>query len=84
MPSQLNEILLEHYQDRFSDMGSCLVVSFDKLTVEQAVGLRSKFREAGIDYQVVKNRLAVRAFEHLEMDMHEAFEGKCGVVVSPE
>lgn len=79
MPNLVNEILLDDFKERFKDMGSCVVVSFDKLTVEQANNLRNQFRDAGLGYFVVKNRLACRALESMGYQMAEAFEGKCGV-----
>ena len=84
MPNLVNTILLDELKSDFESMGSCIVVSFDKLTVDQADDLRRKFREAGVSYQVVKNRLAVKAFADLQLDMKEAFKGKCGVVIAPE
>ncbi len=84
MPNLVNEILLDDFKRSFEGAGSCLVLSFDGLTVEQVADLRNKFREAGVDYRVVKNRLALKAFSGMQLDLSEAFRGKCGVVVAPE
>ena len=84
MPNLVNNFLLDELKNEFSDMGSCLVVSFDKLSVDQAQEVRNRFRENGLRLQVVKNRLALRALSDLDLDMTEAFEGKCGIVVAPE
>jgi hypothetical protein len=66
-------------------MGSCLVIAFDKLTVADAEQLRKKFRGAGFRYRVVKNQLAIKAFQTtLSLDMAPAFEGKCGLVFAKE
>ena len=40
---------------------SVVVIDYKGVTVEQATGLRNKFREAGIDYKVYKNTLVRRA-----------------------
>lgn len=40
---------------------SCVVVDYKGLTVEEVTELRSKFREAGIDYKVYKNTMVRRA-----------------------
>ncbi len=40
---------------------SCIVVDYKGLKVEEVTELRSKFREAGIDYKVYKNTLVRRA-----------------------
>jgi len=84
MPNLVNTALLGELKSDFDDMGSCLVVSFDKFDVSLAEDVRTKFRDAGLRFYVVKNRLAVRAFADLEMDMSQAFDGKCGVVIAPE
>ena len=85
MPSIVNEILSKELEEQFTRAGSCLVISFNKLTVKQASDLRNQFRESGVLYKVVKNRLATRAFQSaLGLDMSEAFTGKCGVVLADE
>lgn len=84
MPNLVNNILLDELKESFQDMGSCLVVSFDGLTVEQAHEIRGKFRESGLKFKVVKNRLALKAFADMDLDLSDAFAGKCGVVVAPE
>lgn len=84
MPNLVNEILLDDLKARLNDMGSCVVVSFDKLTVEQANDIRNQFRDAGLSYFVVKNRLACQALESMGYQMREAFEGKCGVAFGVE
>lgn len=84
MPNLVNTIMLEELKSDFGDMGSCLVVSFDKLDVGLAQDVRDKFRDEGLRFQVVKNRLAVRAFSDLDMDLASAFDGKCGIVIAPE
>lgn len=84
MPNIVNEILLEQLEKSIKDAGSCLVLSFDRLSVAEVSDLRSELRECGIGYQVVKNRLATRAFKaSLGLDMEAAFSGKCGVVTAP-
>ena len=84
MPNLVNEILLDDLKQRFQSMGSCLVVSFDHLTVSQASDIRNQFRDAGVHYVVVKNRLAMQALSALGVDMEEAFDGKCGIAFAEE
>ena len=84
MPNLVNEVLMQELQGSLEGMGSCLVVTFDKFTVEQAQDIRNKFREAGVDFRVAKNRLAVKALADQGYDMAEAFSGKCGVIVAEE
>lgn len=85
MPNIVNEILYRELEKDVKEAGSCLVVSFDKLTVEEDSALRNQFREAGLSYKVVKNRIATRAFkEALDVEMGEAFSGKCGLILAAE
>ena len=84
MPNLVNKILLDDLKTKFTEMGSCLVVSFDTLTVAQANDIRNQFRGAGFRYLVVKNRLACQALSAMGFEMREAFEGKCGVAFAEE
>ena len=85
MPNFVNEILFDELKGRFEEAGSCLVVTFNKLTVAKDESFRGKLREMGLTYLVVKNRLAAKAFEAaLEIDMGPALKGKCGVIFAPE
>ncbi|MEE9127333.1 MAG: 50S ribosomal protein L10 [Planctomycetota bacterium] len=84
MANLVNKIMLEGLEADFRDMGSCVVVSFDKLDVARDEEVRTMLREAGLRLRVVKNRLAVRAFKSMDLEMGEAFTGKCAVVVAPE
>ena len=83
MPNIVNEALMEEIERDVREMGSCLIVSFDKLTVAQVQDLRNQFREVGVKYRVIKNRLARKAFGAMDLDMSEAFVGKCGIVTAP-
>lgn len=82
MPNLVNEILFQDLQREFQTMGSCLVITFDKLMPQQDKEIRGKFRDAGIKYRVVKNNLALKAFRELKLDMDKAFTGKCGVAIA--
>lgn len=84
MPNIVNKILMSELEEGFKGMGSCIVLNFDKLTVELTNDIRNQLREAGVTYRVVKNRLAIRAFDSMGLDMSAAFTGKCGVVIAEE
>lgn len=84
MPNIVNEILLEQLERNIKDAGSCLVLSFDRLTVAEVSDLRNQLRDSGVGYQVIKNRLAERAFKSaLDLDLGPALQGKCGVLTAP-
>lgn len=82
MPNLVNEILLAELESDFQQMGSCVVLTFDKLQPEQDLELRGVLRGAGVKYRVVRNRLAVKAFQKLDLDLKTAFVGKCGVAIA--
>ena len=82
MPNLVNDLLFQDLRREFKAMGSCLVISFDKLMPQQDKEIRGKFRAAGIKYRVVKNRLAIKAFSELNLDMKKALSGKCGVAIA--
>ncbi|MHC5065868.1 MAG: 50S ribosomal protein L10 [Planctomycetota bacterium] len=85
MPSIVNEFLLEELTEEIKGAGSCLVLSFDRLTVSEVSDLRNQLRDSGVSYKVVKNRLAAKAFKNgLDLDLSSAFSGKCGVITAPE
>lgn len=84
MPSIVNEILFHELKKDFEEAGSCLVVSFNALTVAQDEELRGKFRDAGVTYKVVKNRLVQKVLSTMELDLSGSFTGKCAVVFAPE
>lgn len=82
MPNLVNQIVFEDLKREFESMGSCIVVAFDKLQPQQDIALRGEFRNAGIKYRVVKNRLATRAFAELNLDLEKAMVGKCGIAIA--
>jgi large subunit ribosomal protein L10 len=48
-------------RDRFDRMSSAVFLDFTGMTVEEVSKLRDKFREKGIEYKVVKNKLVQQA-----------------------
>lgn len=50
--------VVEGLKDKAERAVIALVTDFKGLSVEEMTGLRAKLREAGVDYQVVKNTLA--------------------------
>lgn len=84
MPNLVNEILLTDLERDFQAMGSCVVLTFDKLQPQQDIELRGVLRKAGVKYRVVRNRLAVKALAKLDLDLQRAFVGKCGVAIAQQ
>lgn len=58
------------------------LTDFTGISVKGMTELRAKLREAGVEYVVVKNTLARRALEGLDLpDIAEAFSGPTGLVL---
>lgn len=59
------------------------LTDFTGLDVQSMTVLRTRFREIGSRFVVVKNRLALRALENLDLpDISEHLRGPTGVVIS--
>lgn len=70
---------------RLSDARVLYLADFTGLSVKDVTELRRRFREAGIRFVVVKNRLALRALEQLELpDISEHLRGPTGLVIGRE
>jgi len=66
--------------EKLSNSKSAMIVSFNKLTVNKDQEFRNQLREAGAEYQVVKNtiaRLAVKGTPY--EDASEFFKGVTGI-----
>lgn len=66
--------------EQFKNSTSAIVLSFNKLTVEEDQQFRNELRETGATYRVVKNTLARRAVEGTPFeDAKEHFKGVTSV-----
>ena len=68
------KVKVEEIREKFSNAKSAILVDYRGLTVGEATELRSKFREAGVEYKVYKNnlmKLAIKesSFEGLAADL---------------
>jgi large subunit ribosomal protein L10 len=82
MPNLVNNILLDDLQREFQSMGSCVIVEFGNVQPKQDIEIRTKLRETGARYRVVRSRLAKKAFANVELDMGDACKGRCAVVLA--
>ncbi|MFP4055958.1 MAG: 50S ribosomal protein L10 [Candidatus Brocadiia bacterium] len=67
MPSRINKLQTEELAQRFRGLSHAVVVDFTGLSAPQADELRALLAEHGGTMMVVKNSLAVRALEQLEL-----------------
>lgn len=68
------KVVVEEIREKFSNAKSAILVDYRGLSVAEATELRTKFREAGVEYKVYKNnlmKLAIKesSFEGLTADL---------------
>ena len=68
------KVAVEEIKVRFESSKSAVLVDYRGLTVDEVTELRSKFRQAGVEYKVYKNNLVKIAikdtpFEALSQDL---------------
>jgi large subunit ribosomal protein L10 len=66
---------VEAVHDLFSRSSAAVFVDYKGLDVATVTELRAQFREAGVDYRVVKNRLVKLALKGTELEGNEELEG---------
>lgn len=71
--------------EKFNNATSAIVVDYRGLTVEQVTDLRKQLREAGVQMNVIKNKVLVRAAEKAGYEgLNELFAGPTAVAFSDE
>ena len=64
---EAKKVIVEQIKERFEKAQSVVVVHYSGITVEEVTKLRNQFREAGVEYCVLKNKLVDRALDELEI-----------------
>ena len=68
--------------EKLENANAFYLTDFTGLTVKKVTELRSRLRKAGIEYVVVKNTLAERALEGLDLpDVAQFFKGPTAVAI---
>jgi len=71
--------------EKLSGAKAFYLTDFSGMTVKQITVFRRRLRAQGVDYVVVKNTLAQRALQDLELpDIGASFAGPTGVVIGRE
>jgi large subunit ribosomal protein L10 len=71
--------------ERLSEAGIIYLTDFTGLAVGEMTEFRDRLAEEGVDYRVVKNTLALRALEGLDLpDVSEHFRGPTGLVLAED
>lgn len=75
--------MVEELRDKFQQVRGMILVDFRGLNVRKMTELRAQLREAGIEYQVVKNTLAKRAVQGTRVEKAaDLFAGPTSVAYS--
>lgn len=73
------KVIVSEIVEKLKNAQSVVVVEYSGITVEEVTGLRNKFREAGVEYVVLKNKLFARALQEAGIpDMGKVLEGPNG------
>jgi len=79
------EAVVKELTDKFSSAKSLVITDYLGLNVAEMTELRSKLREAGVEFKVVKNTLATIAANDVEMDeMTKYFSGPTAIAFGEE
>ena len=57
------QVVIDEIKDKFERAESAVVIDYMGITVDEANAMRSKLREANVDYTVYKNTLVKRAVD---------------------
>ena len=81
MPTEAKEAAVADLADRMSRSSIAIATDFSGLSVNDITELRKRLREQGVEYKVVKNRIAaIAAVQSGIESFKEIFEGATGVV----
>jgi large subunit ribosomal protein L10 len=85
MNKQEKDVFIDELQQKLSGASAFYLTDFTGLNVKQMTQFRARLRKQGVDYVVVKNTLAQRALQGLELpDIAGFFTGPTGVVIGRE
>lgn len=71
--------------DKMKRAQCMIVLDYRGLTVEEVTNLRSRFRQAGVEYKVIKNNMLKRAADELKIEgVDEYFKGPSAVAFGYE
>ena len=79
------EAAVKELAGKFESANAVYLADFTGLSVKRVTELRSRLRQAGVEYIVVKNTLAERALQGMDYpDISEHFVGPTAVVFGPD
>ena len=82
---KMKEAVVAEIAEKLQNSKSAVFIDYRGLTVEEVTGLRNEFRNAGVEYRVLKNTMISRAIEGMNVDeMHASLEGPTAVAFGYE
>jgi large subunit ribosomal protein L10 len=85
MKVQEKQEIVSNLAGKLEHASGFYLTDFTGLTVKKITDLRARLRKAGVEYIVVKNTLAERALDGLELpDIGEFFKGPTALVIGRE
>jgi len=76
------EAVIKELNEKFTRAKTAIVAEFSKVDVETVTKLRKKFRDAGVEYKVLKNTLAKRAAKGTSIEVvSEDFTGPVAIAL---
>ena len=74
MPTQRKTELVEEFSEKFKSSKSIFLADFSGINVAETTKLRRSFREAKVEYRVLKNNLAKLSFKDAGIEGFGGFE----------
>ena len=65
---EMKKLQVREMAEKLQAAGSIILADYRGLTVEEDTGLRSKMREAGVEYKVIKNNILRHAVEGTDLE----------------
>jgi large subunit ribosomal protein L10 len=79
------QAVVDELAEKLGEAKAFYLTDFTGLSVKKMTTLRARMRAEGVEYLVVKNTLALRALDGLDMpDVGEFFKGPTGLVIGRE
>lgn len=78
MPNLINICLSQQFDAEFEQHEGGVFVDFTGMTVAEANNLRGQFAAKDIRYLVLKNRIARRSFQKMDLDVVDPLRGPTG------
>lgn len=85
MNTEAKQVVVDELAEKLRGSAAFYLTDFTGLNVKSITDLRARLRKAGVEYLVVKNTLAERALQGLDLpDIAEFFRGPTALVIGKQ